>query len=176
MKKFNKLVSLMLVGAMMLGMCTTAYAKNESNVKQYNSIQEVLEENESMQDLILSDENLSRPAMAPLTSMQVMWVNSQDAGEEHISAGQYATKLDHGGDWFQVITLEVGFSSVRWAKFKHMEMESTDTEYVDLNGDNIMDGVLRLWTINTSYTSGKFEYSAWSVQTSKEFSTWINVL
>ena len=65
---------------------------------------------------------------------------------------------------------------MRWAKFKHMEMESTDTEYVDLNGDNIMDGVLRLWTINTSYTSGKFEYSAWSVQTSKEFSTWINVL
>ncbi len=68
MKKFNKLVSLMLVGAMMLGMCTTAYAKDESNVKQYNSIQEVLEENESLQDLVLSDENLSRPAMAPLTS------------------------------------------------------------------------------------------------------------
>ena len=176
MKKFNKLVALMLVGAMMLGMSTTAYAKDESNVKQYNSIQEVLEENESLQDITLSDENLSRPAMAPLTSMQVMWVNSQNAGEEYISAGQYSTKLDHGGDWFQVITFEVGFSSVRWAKFKHMEMESVGTKYVDLNGDNIMDGVLRMWTIDTSYTNGKFEYSAWSVQTSKEFSTCINVL
>ena len=29
MKKFNKLVSLMLVGAMMLRMCTTAYATDE---------------------------------------------------------------------------------------------------------------------------------------------------
>lgn len=48
-------------------------------------IQEVLEENESMQDLILSGENLSRPAMAPLTSMQVMWVNSQDAGVSNIN-------------------------------------------------------------------------------------------
>lgn len=176
MKKFNKLVALMLVGAMMLGMSTTAYAKDESNVKQYNSIQEVLEENESLQDLTLSDENLSRPAMAPLTSMQVMWVNSQNAGEEYISAGQYSTKLDHGGNWVQVITLEVGFSSARWAYFDHMAMESTDSDYVDLNGDNIMDGVLRLWTINTSFTDGKFEYSAWSVQTSKEFSTWINIL
>lgn len=175
MKKINKLAAFMLVGAMILGMSTTAYAKDESNVKQYNNIQEVLEENESLQDIILSDENISRPAMAPLTSMQVMWVNSQDAGEEYISAGQYSTKLDHGGNWVQVITLEVGFSSARWAYFDHMAMESTDSEYVDLNGDNVMDGVLRLWTINTSFTDGKFEYSAWSVQTSKEFSTWINV-
>lgn len=57
-----------------------------------------------------------------------------------------------------------------------MEMESVGTKYVDLNGDNIMDRVLRMWTIDTSYTNGKFEYSAWSVQTSKEFSTWISVL
>ncbi len=35
MKKFNKLVSLMLVGAMMLGMCTTAYAKDEIAFRKY---------------------------------------------------------------------------------------------------------------------------------------------
>lgn len=49
MKKINKLAAFMLVGAMILGMSTTAYAKDESNVKQYNNIQEVLEENESLQ-------------------------------------------------------------------------------------------------------------------------------
>ena len=44
MKKFNKLVSLMLVGAMMLGRCTPAYAKDERTVNEYNGMQEVVDD------------------------------------------------------------------------------------------------------------------------------------
>lgn len=176
MKKMKKLATLMLAGVMVLVMGVTSYANDESDIKPYNNIQEILKDNEIFHDITFSDEGIARVPMAPLTGMQVLWVNSQNAGEENISSGQYSTKLDHGGDWVQVITLERGFSSVRWAYFNKMEMEATDSDYVNFDGDNVMDGVLRLWTLNTRFTDGKFEYKAWSVRTSKEFSTWINVL
>lgn len=173
--KMKKLITLMLAGMMVLMMSVTSYAKDENGIKPYNNIQEVLKDNELIQDIILSDESIARVPMAPLTDMQVIWVNSQNAGEENISSGQYSTNLDHGGDWIQVITLERGFSSVRWAYFNNMEMEATDSDYVNFDGDNVMDGVLRLWTLKTRFTDGKFKYKAWSVRTSKEFNTWINV-
>ena len=176
MKRMKKTVALVLVGAMVLAISITAYAKEEKDVKPYNNIQEILKENEILRDITLLDENIARVPMAPLTDMQVLWVNSQNAGEENISAGQYSTKLDHGGDWVQVITLERGFSSVRWAYFNNVEMEATDSDYVNFDGDNVMDGVLRLWTLNTRFTDGKFKYKAWSVRTSKEFNTWNNGL
>lgn len=123
-----------------------------------------------------SEQVESRIPAPPLTSIHVYLVNSEQAGQEYIAPYQYATNLDHGGSWIQLITLDVGYSGWREATFDGNKMDLTDVVPVDTDGDTILDGYLRLWTLDVNFDNGKFIYHATPEYSGRQYEAWINVI
>lgn len=168
MKKF---LSVILACALAIGGSVAAVAAEPHTAAPADSITAVLGDRYSLEDLIET-----RAPAPPLTNMQVLWVNSEQAGEENIGSNQMSTSYDHGGSWFQAMTIEVGYSSTRKATFDGSSMQLTDFQVVDLNGDRIVDGFVCLWTSNSSFTSGQFVSEARSSNSPwNTMETWIGV-
>lgn len=169
MIRIKKVIAIMLVGIMILGTSITTFAA-EGNIKADN-IESVLSELNLSEGLIIP-----RAPAPPITQMNVRWVNSENAGAETIANNQYTTQLDHGGSWVQVITFELGYSSRNIATFDGIQMERLDSEPVDVDGDRIVDGFLYLWSVDTTFSSGRFVSSATSANSPwNTMETWIQV-
>lgn len=83
---------------------------------------------------------------------------------EDISSLQFSTKENHGGSEFIVVTYELGFSSTQRAKFNGKNARLIDYDFIDVNGDNIIDGFMYYWDISRLSPSdyGEFTYEATS--------------
>ncbi|WP_273321906.1 DUF4879 domain-containing protein [Vallitalea guaymasensis] len=111
-----------------------------------------------------------------LTQMGVYQVRSTDAGIEDVYQ-KFSTQLNHGGDALYVLTYEIGYSSPysRIAKMNGARLNEIDSQSIDLNNDNIVDGWFRLWDAS-GHQSGQFTYEASSINNpGHSMSTWINI-
>lgn len=124
--------------------------------------------------ILVANRSEAQPA-PPLSSVQVGAVGSgRFPNGETINQNQFATRLDHGGNYLEVVTVEYGYSSSRVARFAGSTMRETKTQYI-LNGNRVV-GFLRLWRYNGNVTSGQFTYQATSSNAPfRTLSTWINV-
>lgn len=160
MKKLKKLFSFITIGVLLVAnVIPVSAVEKEKNVKA-----------ESLADLdlgeysqyIMDDNSINKikpQAPAPaLTSLQLYAIYSEKAGQEIIgSPNQVGSRLDHGGTWFQAITVEIGYAKSRFAYFSGSRMTLTDIEPIDLNNDRIVDGFVCLWTYEGyHYESGTF--------------------
>lgn len=163
MLKMKKMLSAVVVGMLLVANVipvsaaekqdTKACSLEETNIGEY--AQYVMDGEEQ-------EPEIQPKAPAPaLTSFELYAIYLEKAGEEIISHSsssmQVGSKLDHGGTWFQAITVEVGYAKSRFANFNGMQMTLTDTAPLDFNNDRIVDGYLCLWTYEGSeYEAGTF--------------------
>lgn len=118
MKKIKKLLSIMLLGALLT-----------ANV------------------ISVSAAEVQPLAAAPaLTQFYVNSVTSEKGGTEIIersgSFAQVGTRLDHGGTWLEVVTTEIGYAKTRSATFNNVNMTLVSKEAFDIDNDRIIDGWL----------------------------------
>lgn len=162
MMKMKKMLSVIVVGVLLVANVIPISAAEKQSTK-VDSLEEV---NVGEYTQYIMDEEqesgIQPKAPAPaLTSFELYAIYSEKAGEEVISHSsssmQVGSILDHGGTWFQAITVEVGYAKARFAYFNGMQMTLTDTEPIDFNNDRIVDGYLCLWTYEGSeYEAGTF--------------------
>ncbi len=117
-----------------------------------------------------------RAQSAPaLQSVQVLAVASTgNPYWDYIPDGGFATPSSaHSGPALWVATFENGYSVSRQAKFNGLTMTLDRSEPVPSTGPAY--GWIRYWRVGTNFTSGQFTFSAVSVKTSRNFSTFVNV-
>ncbi|MFB1051482.1 DUF4879 domain-containing protein [Paraliobacillus sp. JSM ZJ581] len=117
-------------------------------------------------------------AASPLTSLNVYAAISTIYPQyEYFSENQLASIEDHGGDEMYIVTREIGYSSntSRIAQMDGVNISMLMQQDIDLNGDNIVDGVFRWWDAS-GYEKGKFTYQATSINYPwNTMNTWMNI-
>ncbi len=119
----------------------------------------------------------------PLSYVQVRYVGSSNQGWEPIADAQASTTLDHGGAQLRVLTVEVGYGTVRIAKINGTTLPSTaNYQTVAFCGSNFLTpcspgqtivGYTRYWNID-GYQGGTFSYQTTSINS--PFNTMIDTL
>lgn len=173
MFKIKKIIGLIAMGALLItSVVPVSAAEKVENVKAENLAD--IELGEYSQYIMVEEDTAIQPyASAPaLTSFYLYGIYSEKAGEELIeyssSSVQVGSKLDHGGTWFQAITVEIGYAKTRFAYFNGYQMTLTDTAAIDLDSDNIVDGYLCLWT----YEGNEYETGTFTANSTSANSPW----
>lgn len=119
----------------------------------------------------------------PLSYVQVRYVGSSNQGWEPIADAQASTTLDHGGAQLRVLTVEVGYGTVRIAKINGVTLPSTaNYQTVAFCGSNFLTpcspgqtivGYTRYWNVD-GYQGGTFSYQTTSINS--PFNTMIDTL
>lgn len=148
MKKFKKLLSVMLVSTLLV-----------ANVIPVSAA-----------------EIQPRDAAPALTQFYVYSVSSEKGGTEVIqrsgSFAQVGTTLDPGGTWLEVETIEIGYAKTRSATLNSTNMTLKSKKAIDLDNDRIIDGWACVWRYENSYgfeagtfkASSKSANSPWNLQ------------
>lgn len=173
--KCKKLFALALTIVMSVPMSLNALAAQDNTTQTHKPATSIEKLLGSDFGEVFSEEKESRAPAPALSAVYVYLVNSEQAGKEFISPYQYATKLDHGGSWIQMITLDVGYAGSNDARFEGHQMSLIDVVPVDTNGDSILDGYLKLWTLDVNYDSGKLIYNAYPQFVGTKYEAWISV-
>lgn len=117
-------------------------------------------------------------APAPKVShISVYAVVSPNGGQEiyGYNNSPLSTTNDHGGDWIQAITFQVGYSSSNFGTLAGSQMENNWDEPIDLNGDRVIDAWAYSYVYEAPSTGGQFVGTANSINDGKKWTTWINV-
>lgn len=105
---------------------------------------------------IAATEASAAPA-PPLSSLQVVKVESQLGGVEYIGQNQLSTIKDHGGSYLYISTVEVGYGHIRYAEMNGSKLKEKDSKMLDFNGDRIIDGWEYRWDAS-GHEDGTFKY------------------
>lgn len=108
--------------------------------------------------------NLASAATTPpLTYLQVASVESELGGYEDLTENQVSTVKDHGGSFMYVTTIQLGYSSSKFARMAGNVLPLLKSTPLDINGDFVIDGYQYTWNASGSqYSSGTFSYEATS--------------
>lgn len=119
----------------------------------------------------------------PLSYVQVRYVGSSNQGWEPISDAMASTTLDHGGAQLRVLTVEVGYGTIRIAKINGTTLPSTaNYQTIAFCGSNFLTpcspgqtivGYTRYWNVD-GYQGGTFSYQTTSINS--PFNTMIDTL
>ncbi|WP_245566394.1 DUF4879 domain-containing protein [Tuberibacillus calidus] len=94
----------------------------------------------------------------PLTYLQVYAAISTNYPQyEYFNENQLSSVQDHGGAEMYIVTVELGYGNRPVAKFNGGQLTETQNQYIDLDGDSIIDGWFRWWDASGS-ESGTFTY------------------
>nr|WP_272914317.1 DUF4879 domain-containing protein [Ureibacillus xyleni] len=95
----------------------------------------------------------------PLSYLEVFAaISSQYPNDyEFFSPNQLSSVYDHGGDELYIVTEEYGYGHIRYAKFNGVNLKQHMTQYIDLNGDSIVDGWYVWWNASGN-EEGTFNY------------------
>ncbi len=131
-KAFKRIMAFVLATAMLMGTSVSTLAAENEQPKKWESLSETNLEEFSQYIFNVEDSDIMLIPSAPaLTQFYLYEINSEKAGTEMIdhssTTAQVGSKLDHGGTWFQAITIEVGYAKTRFAYFNNMNMTLTDT-------------------------------------------------
>ncbi|ADD01702.1 hypothetical protein Tmath_0464 [Thermoanaerobacter mathranii subsp. mathranii str. A3] len=114
---------------------------------------------ENYEEEILESKTVQSFAAAPpLTYLQVYAViSSQHPTYEYFSENQLSSVEDHGGDEMYIVTIEIGYGHLRFAKMNGSLLNSVQSQPIDLDNDSIIDGWFYWWDAS-GYDSGDFTY------------------
>lgn len=159
-QKLKKLLASTAIVTLMLG-STSVFAAEEKDTLSIQKLNSPIK----LEQLVNNKPTIGLRAPAPaLTGIYIMGVASPQGGAEYMTTlNQYSTGNDHGGDWIQVLTLEVGYGQNRSGLFNGRSMQIAESSPADLNGDGIVDGFYYLWESYRPFTEGAFETKATSI-------------
>nr|WP_225942006.1 DUF4879 domain-containing protein [Sporosarcina limicola] len=114
------------------------------------------------EELQKQEEGLTTYASAPpLNSLEVYATRSTQylsgTDFEYYSANQLSSVYDHGGAIFQIVTAELGYGHIRFAKLNGVNLPQLATQHIDLNRDFVVDGWY-VWWDASGHTGGTFTY------------------
>lgn len=173
MFRLKRFLGIVMMGALLLTNVVPVNAAESTENVKIESLGDI-DLSEYSQYIMSQDDVAIQPkAPAPaLTSFYLYSIYSAKAGEEIIqyssSSAQVGSRLDHGGTWFQAITVEIGYARTRYAYFNGNQMTLTDTASIDLNNDSIVDGYLCLWT----YEGYEYEAGTFTANSTSANSPW----
>lgn len=99
-----------------------------------------------------------RSSAPPLTYLEVYAAcSSQYPNWEYFSEDQVYSVQDHGGDEMYIVTAELGYGSTRFARMNGSLLSSYNVQYIDLDGDSVIDGFFYYWDAS-GYQGGNFTY------------------
>lgn len=132
---------------------------------------------------MMTSATVSAATAPPLSYVQVRYVGSSNQGWEPIADAQASTTLDHGGAQLRVLTVEVGYGTVRIAKINGVTLPSTaNYQTIAFCGSNFLTpcsagqtivGYTRYWNLD-GYQGGTFSYQTTSINS--PFNTMIDSL
>lgn len=94
----------------------------------------------------------------PLSYVEVYAAWSTNYGAfEYFNPNQLSSNIDHGGEELVIVTAELGYGYLRKATMNNANLTQIDNQYIDLNGDNIVDGWYIFWDAS-GYENGSFYY------------------
>jgi len=111
------------------------------------------------QQMMLIDSNITPFASAPaLYHLQISSaISTNSVTRENFSTNQLSSVQDHGGTQLHITTTELGYGHIRIAKMNGVKLSSVSSQYIDTNGDNIVDGWHYVWNAS-GHESGTFTY------------------
>lgn len=99
-----------------------------------------------------------RAPAPPLSSLEVYAaISTQHQNYEYFSPNQLSSVYDHGGTELYIVTEELGYGHIRYAKFNGVNLKELQREHIDFNGDTIVDGWY-IWWDASGNDSGTFNY------------------
>jgi hypothetical protein len=119
---------------------------------------------------------IAAPAPA-LSDIQVYAVSSQTFSSwEYTEPSLILTRQNHGGNYLQVITKEVGYANQATLSATFNGQRMSLVESLAYPSTGTIQGWYRLWRINTSFTSGQVVCKGSSINGSTVPKTdWINI-
>lgn len=107
----------------------------------------------------LEKDKLGTRASAPALSYLEAYaaISSQHPEYEYFSASQLSSVYDYGGAELFIVTAELGYGHIRHAKLDGVNLKEHMKQFIDLNGDNIVDG-WHIWWDASGYDGGRFTY------------------
>lgn len=99
-----------------------------------------------------------RAPAPPLSYLEVYAaISTQQQDYEYFSPDQLSSVYDHGGAELYIVTAELGYGHIRYAKFNGGNLEELERQHIDLDGDTIVDGWY-IWWDASGNESGTFNY------------------
>ncbi|MBE1556128.1 DUF4879 domain-containing protein [Sporosarcina limicola] len=99
-----------------------------------------------------------RGSAPPLSYLEVYSViSTQHPTYEYFSPSQLSSVYDHGGAELYIVTRELGYGHIRYAKFNGINLLEYKKQHIDLDGDSIVDGWY-IWWDASGNDSGTFNY------------------
>jgi hypothetical protein len=117
-------------------------------------------------------------APAPKVShINVYAVASPNGGQEiyGFNSNPLSTANDHGGDWIQCVTFQIGYDSSHFGTLAGNKMTNNWSEAIDLDGDRIVDAWAYSWVYEAPSTGGQFVGTVYSINNAAKWTAWINV-
>ena len=94
----------------------------------------------------------------PLSYLEVYAaISSNYPNYEYFGANQLSSVQDHGGAELYIVTAELGYGHIRTAKLNGASLSEYTSQFIDLDGDTIIDGWF-IWWDASGYESGTFTY------------------
>lgn len=117
-------------------------------------------------------------APAPKVShINVYAVVSPNGGQEiyGYNSNPLSTANDHGGNWIQCVTFQVGYDSSHFGTLAGSKMTNTWSEGIDLDGDRTIDAWAYSWVYEAPSSGGQFVGTVYSINNAAKWTAWINV-
>lgn len=117
-------------------------------------------------------------APAPKVShINVYAVASPNGGQEiyGFNSNPFSTAHDHGGDWIQCVTFQIGYDSSHFGTLAGNKMTNNWSEPIDLDGDRVIDAFAYSWLYEAPSTGGQFVGTVYSINIPTQWTGWINV-
>ncbi|PFJ17182.1 DUF4879 domain-containing protein [Bacillus cereus] len=96
---------------------------------------------------------------APLTSLNVVQVESELGGVETINQNSFSTTRNHGGKYLYITTKEIGYGQNPFAKMNGSNVKSIESTII---GGNPIVGWYYKWDAS-GHQQGTFEYQKTSI-------------
>ena len=113
------------------------------------------EQHQKLQDTLSITPFASVP---PLRYLEVYAARSSNhPNYEYFSPNQLSSLQDHGGTVVQIVTEEIGYGYSRTAKLNGIKLKELASQFIDYDGDTIVDGWYTWWDAN-GYENGTFNY------------------
>lgn len=101
--------------------------------------------------------DVSAAPAPPLTSLNVVKVESQLGGVEFIGPNNLSTIKDHGGSYLYIYTNEMGYGRNPIAQMSGQKLKKVESKMIDINGDRTVDGWEYKWDAS-GQQNGQFKY------------------
>lgn len=122
-------------------------------------------------------ESILRAPAPKVSHINVYAVVSPNGGQEiyGFNNNPLSTTYDHGGNWIQCITFQIGYDSSHFGTLAGSAMTNNWTEGIDLDGDRTIDAWAHSWLYEAPSTGGQFVGTVYSINIPTQWTAWINV-